>query len=48
MQYTGFEKVPLRDILDYLTANDNTDEMAKIVSSAHMNDFRFSDKYVMK
>ncbi len=48
MQYSGFNEVSLEEILDYITARENTDEMAKIVSTTHMNDFRFSDKYVLK
>lgn len=48
MQYSGFEEVSLTEILDYVSKNENSEEMSKIVSTAHMNDFRFSDKYVIK
>lgn len=48
MKSVGFSKVSLNTVLKYLEANDIAEEISKTISTTHMVDFRFSDKYVMK
>lgn len=48
MQSIGFDQVSLEEILEYITKNNQNEEMAKTVSTAHMTDLLFSDRYVVK
>lgn len=48
MQAIGFETVPLEEILDYITKHNQNEEMSKTISTAHMTELLFSDRYVVK
>lgn len=48
MEAVGFEQVPLQEILEYVNKHNLNEEMASTVSTAHMMDLLFSDRYVVK
>ena len=48
MKVFGFDEVSLETILDYIQNNDTSEKTKADISGAHLQDFRFSDKYVIK
>ena len=48
MKYITYGEESLEEVLKYLEDNDQTSKTLENVSTAHSEDFKFSDRYVMK
>lgn len=48
MESVGFEQVSLEEILEYINKHNLNEEMSSTISTAHMMDLLFSDRFVIK